>query len=220
MAFSKEEIKKNIVDQLFWDSRIDASGISIEMRDGTVILSGTTPSYMARLAAEQDAWAVPGVNAVRNEVSVRFPSGHIVPSDGEIKGMVSNVLLWDSNIDNTDILVSVDNGKVTLDGTVPAFWQKIRAGEIILNVNGVVSVNNCLAVVSAQHYVDELIARDIEAAFDRHIEIDVNSIDVQVDNGKVILTGDVSGKAASEAAENIVRNTDGVIDVVNKIDII
>ncbi|HON10382.1 MAG TPA: BON domain-containing protein [Chitinispirillaceae bacterium] len=220
MAFSKEEIKKNIVDQLFWDSRVDASGITIEFLDGTVVLSGTAPTWLARQAAEQDAWAVPGVSAVRNDITVRFPSGHPLPSDEEIKGMVTNVLSWDSNIDNSDILVTVENGRVTLDGTVPAYWQKVHAREIVLNVQGVVSVNNRLAVVPAKHYVDELIARDIEAALDRSTEIDVNDVDVQVDNGKVVLMGDVKSRVAYEVAERIARNTDGVTDVINNLVII
>ena len=67
----------------------------------------------------------------------------------------------------------------------------MHAREIVTNVQGVVSVNNRLAVVPAKHYVDGLIARDIEAALDRSTEIDVNDIDVQVDNGKVVLMGDV-----------------------------
>ena len=141
MAISKEEIKKNIVDQLFWDARVDASGIAVELTDGVVRLSGITPTYLARHAAEQDAWAVPGVNAVRNEINVRFPSGRVIPSDEEIKGMVSNVLSWDPNIENSDIIISVENGVVTLDGTVPAYWQKVRSTELTSDVDGVVSVN-------------------------------------------------------------------------------
>ena len=39
MALSKEEIKKNIVDQLFWDARVDASSITVEFTDGTVKLA-------------------------------------------------------------------------------------------------------------------------------------------------------------------------------------
>lgn len=220
MAISKEEIKKNIVDQLFWDARVDASEIAVELTDGVVLLTGVVPTFLARNAAEQDAWAVPGVNSIRNEIYVRFPSGRVIPSDEEIKGMVSNVLTWDPNIDSTDIIISVEKGAVILDGSVPAYWQKVRTRELVSDVDGVISINNRLGVVPEKHYVDELIARDIEAAFDRNVEINVNEIDVQVDNGHVILIGNVSSRSALQTAENIAKYTDGVIDVVNNLVII
>jgi len=36
MTISKEQIKKNIIDQLFWDARVDASAINVDFTDGAV----------------------------------------------------------------------------------------------------------------------------------------------------------------------------------------
>jgi hyperosmotically inducible protein len=171
MAVSKEEIKKNIIDQLFWDARVDASEITVEFSDNMVVLSGTTPTYLSKQAAEQDTKAVPGVSSVRNEISVRFPKGVIIPSDYEIKNNITNVLTWDPNIDCSDIMVSVEKGEVVLDGSVPAYWQKAHAEELAVNVNGVTFLHNRLSVVPSKHFVDELIARDITSAFDRTMDL-------------------------------------------------
>jgi len=217
MAISKEEIKKNIVDQLFWDARVDASGITVDFSDGVVVLSGTAPTYLAKQAAEQDTKAVPGVKSVRNEIFVRFPSGVLIPSDEEIKGNIKNVLAWDSNIDDSDIMVSVEKGEVVLDGSVPAFWQKVHAEGLAVNVNGVTYLHNRLSVVPSKHFVDELIARDIAAALDRTIDINVNDIDIQVENGNVVINGTVSNWTAYRTAENFARLTDGVTDVINNL---
>lgn len=217
MAVNKEAIKKNIIDQLFWDARVDASAITVELSDGVVVLTGTTPTYLSKQAAEQDTKAVPGVNSVRNEIFVRFPAGVIIPSDNEIKGNVKNALTWDPNIDESDIMVSVEKGEVVLDGSVPAYWQKVHAEELAVNVNGVTFLHNHLAVVPSKHYVDELIARDIAAALNRTIDINVNNVDIQVDNGNVVLSGTVSDWTTFKAAENIAKYTDGVIDVVNNL---
>jgi osmotically-inducible protein OsmY len=48
----------------------DALGISIEARDGTVVLSGTVRSASEREAAERAARSAPGVNRVDDRLRV------------------------------------------------------------------------------------------------------------------------------------------------------
>ena len=43
MTPTDEDIKKDVVDELDWDSRIDASDIFVEVENGEVLLSGTAP---------------------------------------------------------------------------------------------------------------------------------------------------------------------------------
>lgn len=220
MSLNKEEIKNRITDHLLWDARVDSSAISVEMTDGTVILSGETPTFLARQAAEEDAWSVPGVASVKNNIRVRQLYSSEVPPDDQIKATVMNILRWDSSVDSSDILISVENGVVTVDGSVPAFWQKVRVEELLTEVNGVVMLHNRLTVVPSRHYVDELIARDIVVALDRNALVNVNNIEVQVNDGKVVLSGNVESYSAFKSAEYIVKNTDGVIDFVNNIIIV
>jgi len=212
---NKGEIKNKIIDHLFWDARVDASNISIEFIDGTVVLSGQTTTFLARQAAEEDTWSVPGVVSVENNIFVKRVSSTVAPEDDQIKSSILNILKWDSNIDDSDILITVENGVVTIDGSVPAFWQKVRVEEITAEVNGVIMLHNRLTVVPTKHYVDEMIARDIIAALDRNALVDVNNIEVQVSDGKVVLTGNVKSYSAFKSAEFIAKNTDGVIELVN-----
>jgi len=219
MALSKEEIKKNIVDQLFWDSRVDASSISVEFTDGTIRLNGTVPTFLAREAAEEDVWAIPGVSSVQNNIAVRHPSMAQIPADAEIKEILSSILQWDPDIDSSDVLINVENGNVTLDGSVPSLWQKLRIEEKAAEINGVVFLHNRLTVVPTAHYVDELIAKDVVAALDRSTDINVNTVDVQVSDGRVVLSGNVNNYNALKTAENCARYTDGVIEVINNLQI-
>jgi len=56
----------------FVDSKdVDATAISVETLNGTVMLSGFAKSLREKTAAEGIARAVSGVKAVKNEVSVR-----------------------------------------------------------------------------------------------------------------------------------------------------
>ncbi|KMQ51214.1 hypothetical protein CHISP_1920 [Chitinispirillum alkaliphilum] len=212
-----ESIKDRIQSQLFWDARLDPSSITVEITDGKIRLSGTVPSYWAKRIAELDTRAVEGVAEVDNEITVELPSGLDTPQDSNITASVQSLLAFDPNIDDSDIQVSVREGQLLLEGSVAALWQKDRAEEAALNVQGIKGFKNRLAVVPTRHYVDELIARDIEAALDRNRKIDVNSIDVQVSEGEVVLNGTVEDSNALKAAEEIAKHTDGVVAVQNNL---
>ena len=74
MKTKDEQIKKAVVDMLYWDNRVDASNIDVEVTDGAVTLRGTVPSYTIKEAALFDAWKVIGVKKVDNNCYVKFPS--------------------------------------------------------------------------------------------------------------------------------------------------
>lgn len=217
MQSANEELREKVQAQLFWDARLEPSAISIDVADGKVRLSGTVPSFRARQIAEYDIRALKGVAEVENDIAVLLPSGRDIPTDSNIKSSIESLFAFNADLDDSDIEVSVENGEVTLDGTVPALWQKEKAEKLVLSVDGVTLFTDRLAVVPTRSYVDELIARDIEAAFDRNVDVYVNTIDVQVSEGRVVLNGTVPDYRAFKRAEKIVRYTDGVVEVINNL---
>jgi hyperosmotically inducible protein len=58
-------VVRNIADRT-------ADRISVEAKDGVVILKGTVSSFGDRRAAEGAAWSAPGVTEVRDELAVVF----------------------------------------------------------------------------------------------------------------------------------------------------
>lgn len=214
---SNEEIKKDVVDQLCWDARVDASDIRITVSDGEVVLSGTVPNYTAYQAADENAWCMSGVRNVRNDIAIKYPTARTLPVDSELKTNIENILLLQPDIDSTDIDIKVRNGDVILSGSVDAFWKKVRAEELVFGVKGVVGVTNELAVVPTQEITDKAIAEDIESAMERHFELDPDLIDMKVENGKVTLSGSVSSLPSFRAAQKIAQNTPGVIMVDNEL---
>jgi hyperosmotically inducible protein len=214
---TNQEVKKDIVDQLYWDDRVDVSNIKVEVSDGEVVLTGTVPDFTAYQAAEDDAWAISGVRMVENDLTIKYPPGVKVPTDIEIKSNIESVLLWQPNIDSTDINITAENGWVILRGSVDAFWKKVRAEELALGLNGVLGVTDELAVVPTEKYTDKTIAEDIESAMERNFNIVVDLIDVEVENGKVTLTGSVTSLPAFRAAQKIAENTPGVLMVDNEL---
>ncbi len=212
-----EDIKKRVVDELYFDNRVDASEVEVVVKDGKAILDGEVESYYARSAAAEDAWAVIGVTDVVNKLDVKYPVEIEIMSDEDIASSIDSKLLWNTAIDSTKIDVSVDGGVVELEGAVDAYWKKLRAGTLAMDVSGVIDVKNEVAVVPTDDYVDKAIAQDIVDSLERRFTVDEENVNVTVENGIVTLTGTVEDYTAYASAENAAELTAGVIDVDNKL---
>lgn len=208
-----EEIKKDIVDSLYWDNRVDAADIAVSVEDGNVVLSGSVPSYAAKTAATKDARMVTGVLSLDNQLEVAYPLESAIPSDETIRSNVIEALRRDPDLYAYKTDVRVAGGWVTLEGTVDAFWKKMQAEDIVLGIRGVLGITNKLAVVPTEEITDEALAEDIVRAIDRNSRVFVDDVDVIVRDGKVILSGTVPSWTAKSAAYNAALYTWGVTDV-------
>jgi osmotically-inducible protein OsmY len=211
MSRTDEEIKRDIVEQLYWDSRVDASKVSVKVREGTVSLSGMVQTRLAVRAAQGDAWIIDGVTAVHNLLEV----DHGTPKspDEEIEATVEKIFNWAPEIDALNAGAQVSGGRVELEGTVTTFWEKQRIGELISNISGVVGVDNKLSVVPTENITDEAVAEDIMSALDRNSSIDPTLVDVKVEDGTVTLSGDVPTWNDRRTAYDAALFTDGVVNI-------
>jgi osmotically-inducible protein OsmY len=210
-----EQIKKDLVDQLYWDSRVDAANVNAEVNDGIVTLSGTVPNYSARQAAAASAWTTPGVVSVNNEIKVDYQIS--VPDDRELQERINRLLDWNPVIDAREFNVSVEAGWVTVEGSVDTLWKKDRVEELVMDITGVVGITNKVAVVPTENILDEEIGESILGALDRNAEIDVNLVDVKVENATVKLSGTVPSRTARRAAYEAALFTQGVNEIVDNL---
>ena len=67
---SPKDIKHKIEQAFERAADLDAEMISVEAKDGKVILRGTVDSWAERERAELAAWAAPGVSHVQNEILI------------------------------------------------------------------------------------------------------------------------------------------------------
>ncbi|MDF1500041.1 MAG: BON domain-containing protein [Anaerolineales bacterium] len=174
-----EKIKKDVTDQLYWDHRVDAADVQIEVDDGIVTLIGSVPSFTAKDAAYDDSWFVDGVPLVVNDLDVEYVTETKMPADDEIQRYVVEKLRWNPDLASYKIDVSVSKGWVTLEGAVDAYWKKVRARMETSEVIGVLGVSNKLAVVPTESIKDERIAEDVVAAMDRHISVNPEDVNVR-----------------------------------------
>jgi len=217
MKSKDEQIKKAVIEMLYWDNRIDASDIQVDVTDGIVTLEGTVPSYAAKEAALFDVWKIPGIKHVRNNSSVKFPSSTKLLTDSQIEESIKKQLEWNDSTSNENIQVRVNKGEVALEGHVDAYWKISRAQQLASDVIGVVDIDNKLTVVPTEEISDKVIATDIVNAIDRSYLLNTDDIDVKVKDGIVTLSGNLATRSLCDSALEFAYNTLGVRDVKDRL---
>jgi osmotically-inducible protein OsmY len=139
-------------------------------------------------------------------------------SDNDLQNDVTQELFWDPKLDNKEIAVSVDDGKVTLRGTVGSFREKREAKTATERVFGVISVDNQLDV----RLLDDWRREDAELRGDVLQALTLDSlvpttVDAKVNDGYVTLTGTAKWQYQRDEAEFVASNIAGAIDVIDEI---
>ncbi len=68
---SDEDIRRDVQDALFWDTWVDSTKVDVDVKGGVVTLTGTVDSPTEKRAAGDDAWDIPGVMDVNNNLQIR-----------------------------------------------------------------------------------------------------------------------------------------------------
>ncbi len=213
MGRTDEQIKKDITDDLYWDTRIEASKIKVAVNDGVVELSGEVPTYSELTVARYVPWRIKGVIDVVDKISVNNTVSPDMPSDEEIKSWIENIMSWKPAIDESAVQVSVNGGVVTLEGSVDQLWKKTFLESRISGLKGILKIENKLAVARTESISDEFIRKSVMASLDRDALVDVENVTAEVDNGVVRLSGNVRDWSAKQSARLDAERTPGVIDI-------
>jgi osmotically-inducible protein OsmY len=138
-------------------------------------------------------------------------------TDAQIQQAVIRELRWDSRVEETDVGVEVDEGVVTLTGTVGSWTKKLAAQEAAHHVAGVLDVANDVQVrpPGLHSRTDADIARAIRQALEWDIRVPHEQIQSTVSSGWVKLEGRVDSWRQREDAEHTIRHLDGVVAVTN-----
>ena len=142
-------------------------------------------------------------------------------SDAEIRDDVIDELRWDPQIPEPDAIgVAVTDGAVTLTGHVATYAQKQAAARAAERVEGVKAVANEIKVELAGMGRDDAdIATAIARILDWDVQIPEGTVHARVENGWVILAGEVGYDFQRGEVDRMVRQVRGVTGVTNAITI-
>jgi len=134
---SDADVQKAVQAKLTADG---VSGVTAAVKDGVATLSGEVADITVKNKAEASAKGVDGVKSVSNNLTLKpLPTPTPPIADPALTGKVTENL---KKAGCTGATVSVENGRVTLKGTVPEakYVECIQ----IVNQSGVGSIDNQL----------------------------------------------------------------------------
>jgi osmotically-inducible protein OsmY len=204
-----EEIRGAVRAELWVDEAVDRGAIGVDVENGIVTLSGRVPNVIAQRRAIRRAENVRGVRAVIDRIEVA-PEER---SDEALQADVTQALTVDTTTDAYQLEVAVDDGLVTLTGTADSWQEKMLAEHVAGSVQGVLGVENRIAVELGEERPEGEILADVRSRLEHDVRVDPGLIDVAVNGREVVLTGTVGSArekslAASDAWVAGVRDVD------------
>lgn len=202
------ELQSAVEREIELDERVGERGVQVRVDGGIVTLSGHVSSWARRNAVQEAAHRVAGVFDVVNDIQVQAGDGPR-RSDAEIARAVRDTLEWDVFVPDEQIHSTVSGGRVTLEGRVALHRERDDVARAVRDLAGVVAVINRIEVVTPPVAADEL-RKAIQAALQRQIEREVNGIELDVEQGRVVVRGVVHSWKEREAVLGAVKGTRGV----------
>jgi osmotically-inducible protein OsmY len=157
--------------------------------------------------------------------------------DGRITTTIQAKYFLDSTVKGRRIDVDTRGGVVTLRGDVASDAERAQALRLARETDGVQRVEDMLAVNAAldrgdnatdsrashesvgTRIDDSIIVTKLRAKFLADAQMKGASIEVAADNGVVTLEGPIANAAAHDRALALTRETDGVVQVVDRLSV-
>lgn len=199
----------------------EMANIHATVDDRVVTLTGSVTDLRAKMQADQDARQVQSVNGVINKIEV---STVTVP-DEQLEREIADRLVYDRiSMGQTfnSLNLKVQNGMVTVSGSVIDYPSRDSAVDIIVATKGVKGVIDNINVEPVSPMDDSIrlaAARAIygNPLFIRYRNNPAHPIRIVVKNGHLTLDGVVDSRVDKSAAGAAVRSIPGVFSVKNNL---
>jgi osmotically-inducible protein OsmY len=137
------DIAHAAVNALAWDIEVPAEKIKVMVESGWVMLKGEVNWNYQKAAAERAVRYLAGVKGISNGIEVK-PTVSAV----EVKSKIEAALKRNAELDAKQIKVETTDGKVTLEGKVRSWAERVDAEHAAWAAPGVKEVDDRLVVSS------------------------------------------------------------------------
>lgn len=208
-----QKVQQEIQKQL---SKDRYKGVTAQVQNGDVRLSGMVDKLYDKLQLEHKVSRMKGVDGVHDHIQV---AGDV--SDEQLRQQLAEKLRYDrvgyGAVWNA-INLGVQNGVVTLSGTVRNPVDKDSAMALVENTKGVKGINDELDVAPASPFDDDIRLRVARAIYgygplQRYAMDPQAPIRIAVENGHVALYGVVDNQMDRQLAEMRAKQVPDVFSV-------
>lgn len=211
---SDRDLRQRIDTELSQHPSLDREDLRFAVHEGIVTLHGHVPSYAQKQAVEDILCPLSGVKGVANELEVHLPPEH-QRRDAVLAEVAMNELRHTVQIPTDALQIDVEDGCITLTGTVPWDFQRRRAEQALRYLIGVKAIHNRIEVKT--HAAPDNLKQHIRQALDRHLRSEAQRIQVQIDKNRVTLSGTVGSWTTRDQVVTLIRSLPGVSEVDNQL---
>ncbi len=188
-VLTDETIKLAIEKEVLASQAIDGPSVVVDVEQGIVTLSGCVEHLLAEDVAISIAQRIRGVVSVVDLIEVvtqRRPDADLK------KDIEAAPISADAATRELHPTVAVEDGIVTLGGTVATYGEKKLVEQVAASVAGVIEIRNEVLDAHSKGVSDEELRQEISELYKYTILLDDAKIQVDVKDGHVVLNGVVS----------------------------
>ncbi|UKB86031.1 BON domain-containing protein [Chryseobacterium sp. MEBOG06] len=142
-------------------------------------------------------------------------------TNSELQKDVQNAIRWEPLLRSAEIRVTAKDGVVSLTGVVDSFTKKAEAEAAARKITGVKALVENIEVNLPNSWTksDADIANEVLAALKSNYKVPDDQVSVKVEDGCVILGGELNWNYEKEAAKNAITFLPGIKVITNNITI-
>lgn len=183
----------SVSDALGNDPLVSLADVEVRVESQSVFLTGTVPTLIAKERATRIAEAVKGVAVVKNDVVV-VPTVELRPE--EIESAARQALVANPATEAFEIqLEATPDSQLVLTGEVDSWAERELVERVVKSLVGIAGVRNEIEVAYQAARTDEEIQQEISRLLRWDVSIDDRAIEVDVNDGRVVLSGTVRSAA-------------------------
>ena len=130
-----DQIAERALKVIAWDARVPADAIGVHVEKGRVTLEGSVPWHYQKSACEDAVRKLTGVAGVYNFIKIE---PRIETAD--IKDQIMAALKRNAEVEADAIRITVEDGTVTIEGKVKAWYERNLVEQAAWSAPGVASV--------------------------------------------------------------------------------
>jgi len=211
-----KDIREAVEQELGHDRLLDGAGITVRNLDGSVVLTGTVPSYPQYLEAAKAARRAPGSPRQHNHLEVvLLPEDY--RDDATLATAANNALAASATVPE-GVEATASNGNLTLTGAVKFLSQRTAAESAVSRLTGVRNIKDEIGLVFDVDPED--VTRLVKEALDRHaVPLDDSHVVVRASGNTVTLIGHVRTPVQRDAVAAAAWRGHAVMAVINELEI-